>query len=71
MAEKRYRLSGSSEGTEVCAGKRILVLMAASVEIHADHLVFLNSKGELMFLFMLETIESCSEVDPGNASFLG
>ena len=65
MAEKRYLIRLR------LPRPRILVLMAASVEIHADHLVYLNSKGELMFLFMLETIESCSEVDPGNASFLG
>jgi len=41
----------------------IHVLIAGRVEIHGDHLVFLNSKGELMFLIMLEAVESWTEAD--------
>jgi len=57
MADKRYLIQLR------LPGPAIHVLIAASVELHGDHLVFLNSKGELMFLIMLENVESWTEVD--------
>ena len=33
-------------------------LVATSAEVHGDYLVFLNSKGELAALFLLEIVES-------------
>ena len=38
-------------------------VVAANTEIHGEHLVFLNSKGELTALFLLEIVESWSECD--------
>jgi hypothetical protein len=38
-------------------------VIAASVEFHGEHLVFLDSKGELAALFLLEIVESWSESD--------
>jgi hypothetical protein len=35
---------------------------AASFEIHSDQLAFLNSRGELLVLFLLESIESWNEL---------
>jgi hypothetical protein len=51
MADKRYHLRLRFPKP------RLHVVIAASVELHCDHMVFLNSKGELMSLFMLETVE--------------
>ena len=39
------------------------MVIASRVEIHEDHLVFLNSNGELRYLFMLETVESWAELE--------
>ena len=39
------------------------MLIAASAEIHGEHLVFLNSEGQPLFLFLLETVESWSELE--------
>jgi hypothetical protein len=39
------------------------VVIAASVEIHGEHLVFLRSDGRLAALYVLEIIESWPEVD--------
>jgi hypothetical protein len=57
MADKRYLIRLNQPGPA------IHVLIAASVGIHGDHLVFLNSKGELIFLIMLEAVESWMEAD--------
>jgi hypothetical protein len=40
------------------------VVIAETIEIHGEHLVFLRSDGSLAALFVLETVESCSEVKP-------
>jgi hypothetical protein len=37
------------------------ILIAARAEIHGEHLVFLNSEDQLLFLFLLEIVESWSE----------
>jgi hypothetical protein len=43
---------------------RSYVVIAANAEIHGEHLVFLRSDGSLAALFVLEVVESWSEVDP-------
>jgi hypothetical protein len=43
-------------------GRSLFIFEAARFEIHGDHLTFLNSKGELLFLFLLESIESWNEL---------
>jgi hypothetical protein len=40
------------------------LLIAARAEIHGEHLVFLRSDGRLAALFVLEIVESWSEVEP-------
>jgi hypothetical protein len=37
-------------------------VVAERAEIHGEHLVFLNSKGQLAALFLMEIVESWSEV---------
>jgi hypothetical protein len=39
------------------------VLTAASAEVVGEHLVVMNSEGKLLFLFLLEIVESWSESD--------
>jgi hypothetical protein len=36
-------------------------VVAATVEIHDEHLIFCDSEGRLAALFLLETVESWSE----------
>ena len=56
MTDKRYAV-------HVQAPRRsIYILIAASAEIHGEHLIFLNSEGQPLFLFLLETVESWSEL---------
>jgi hypothetical protein len=40
------------------------LVVVATAAIHGDHLVFLRSDGSLAALFVLEVVESWSEVDP-------
>lgn len=42
--------------------RRFHVVTAANAEVHSDHLVFLNSRGELLLLFLLEMVESWNEI---------
>jgi hypothetical protein len=37
-------------------------VIASTVEIHDEHLIFCNSKGELTGLFLLEIVQSWNEV---------
>jgi hypothetical protein len=37
------------------------VVVAASAEIHGEHIVLLNSDGELAALFLLEIVENWTE----------
>jgi hypothetical protein len=39
------------------------LVIAANVEIHGEHLVFLRADGSLAALFVLAIVESWSEVD--------
>ena len=44
------------------AGVSAQVVIAENAQIYDEHLVFLNSKGEVAGLFLLETVESWSEL---------
>jgi hypothetical protein len=39
------------------------LVIAASAEIHGEHLIFLRSNGSLAALFLLEIVESWSEFE--------
>jgi hypothetical protein len=39
------------------------VVVAASAEIHGEHIVLLNSEGKLAALFLLEIVETCTETE--------
>jgi hypothetical protein len=39
------------------------LVVAASVQIQGEHLVFLDSDGKLVALFLLELVESWSEIE--------
>jgi hypothetical protein len=69
------RVSGASRTADPMADTAYLVrykgadpppevVIAETIEIHGEHLVFLRSDGSLAALFVLETVESCSEVKP-------
>jgi hypothetical protein len=58
MKDKRYVVQLRVPLGGVC------VVTAASAEVVGEHLVFLNSEGKLVFLFLLEIIESWLESDP-------
>jgi hypothetical protein len=57
MRDKTYlvRAKGSDVGPHI--------VIAASAEIHGEHLVYLRLDGRLVALFMLEMVESWSEFD--------
>ena len=40
------------------------LVTASSAEIRGEHLVFLRADGKLAALAVLESVESCSEVEP-------
>ena len=42
----------------------LLTVVAESAEIQGDHLVLINSQGELAGLFLFDVVESWSEIDP-------
>lgn len=56
MVDKRYlvRFKPPEISTQL--------VFAVTAEIYGEHLVFLNSKGELSALFLLEIVESWSEL---------
>jgi hypothetical protein len=37
-------------------------IVASTVEMHGDHLALLNARGELAALFLLDVVESWSEI---------
>jgi hypothetical protein len=43
------------------------IVIAASAEIHGEHLVYVRLDGSLAALFMLEVVESWSELNLYNA----
>jgi hypothetical protein len=57
MADKRYLLRMR------LPERRLHVLIAASAEIRDDHILFLNTKGELLSLFMFEAVENWTEAE--------
>lgn len=44
-------------------GSAPILVEAASVEFHGEHLVFLRSSGELSALFLFEIVRDWSEID--------
>ena len=57
MADKRYLIS--CQTPEISTQS----VVAASCEVYGEHLVFLNSKGQLAAMFLLEIVESWSVAD--------
>jgi hypothetical protein len=57
MRDKTYLVR--VKGSDVCPH----IVIAASAEIHGEHLVCLRLDGRLVALFMLEMVESWSEFD--------
>jgi hypothetical protein len=71
--EQRLLATYQARGTDAMTHKTYLirfkppqigtqVVVAESVQIHDEHLAFLNSKGELVALFLLELVEGWSQV---------
>ena len=58
MTDKRY-------GVRIRAPQQsVYLVFAATAEVHGEHLVFLNSDGQPLYLFLLENVECWSETDP-------
>jgi hypothetical protein len=57
MPEKAYliRFKGAEPSPEL--------VIAETIEFHGEHIVFLRSDGALVALFLLEMVESWSEVE--------
>jgi hypothetical protein len=57
LRDKTYlvRFKGTGLPTEI--------VTAANIEFHGEHLIFLTSEGALAALFLLEIVESWSEID--------
>ncbi len=58
MTDKRYSVRIKAPQQNVYA------VMAATAEVHGEHLVFLNAEGQPLYLFLLEIVESWSESGP-------
>ena len=43
-------------------------LIASTAEIHGDHLVLLNAKGQINALFLMDNVESWSEIPSRRSS---
>jgi hypothetical protein len=41
------------------------IVVAATLEVHGEHLAFLNSEGELAALFLMEIVESWNVLNDG------
>lgn len=54
MTDKRYLVSCKTLESSTQS------IVAASCEVHGEHLVLLNSKGQLAAMFLLEIVESWS-----------
>ena len=57
MAEKAYIVKFKPPALGV-----VHTVIASTVEIHDEHLIFCNSKGELAALFLLEIVQSWNEM---------
>jgi hypothetical protein len=58
MTDKRYSVRMGAPQQSV------YVVMAATAEVYGEHLVFLNTEGQPLFLFLLEIVEGWSESGP-------
>ncbi len=61
MDDKRYLVSCKTPEISMQS------VVAASGEVHGEHLVFLNSRGELAAMFLLEIVESWSGPAPASS----
>jgi hypothetical protein len=41
------------------------IVVAASIEVHGEHLAFLNSEGKLAALFLMENVKSWNVINDG------
>ena len=57
MADKAYIVKFKPQALGV-----VQTVIASTVEIHDEHLIFCNSKGELAALFLLEIVQSWNEM---------
>ena len=62
MAEKAYIVKFKPPALGV-----VHTVIASTVEIHDEHLIFCNSKGELAALFLLEIVQSWNEMSNESA----
>jgi hypothetical protein len=56
--DKTYLLQLKPPGLSTRPGFSTRMVVAATAEIHGDHLILLNSRGQLAALFILEMVES-------------
>jgi hypothetical protein len=56
MPDKTYLLQLKQPGFST------RIVEAATAEIHGDHLILLNSRGQLAALFVLEMVESWNQL---------
>ena len=45
----------------------VQTVVASTVEIHDEHLIFCNAKGDLAALFLLEIVQSWNEISDESA----
>jgi hypothetical protein len=57
MAERMYIVKFKPPGLGT-----VQTVVAATVEVHDEHLIFCNSEGDLRALFLLEVVQSWNEV---------
>jgi hypothetical protein len=57
MDEKTYLVRFKEPGSAP------MLVKAASVEVHGEHLVFLRSSGQLSALFLFDIVRDWSEID--------
>jgi hypothetical protein len=64
MTDKVYlvRFKPPEVGTQLVAAEPGRTWQSPRVQIHGEHVAFLNSKGELAALFLLEVVEGWSEL---------
>ena len=62
MADKTYIVKFKPSALGV-----VQTVVASTVEIHDEHLIFCNAKGELAALFLLEIVQSWNEMSDESA----
>lgn len=62
MADKAYIVKFKPQALGV-----VQTVVASTVEIHDEHLIFCNAKGGLAALFLLEIVQSWNEISDESA----